>query len=436
MSSSNSAPAVYPRDVLLAIFSLTLPSSEQFKQRHSALTALRLVCYHWNAVVEFNAIFWSTIDISIPSQVIPQPALALWFDRSLDAALDISMKDTPPTNWTPSEIGLRTEFLSAIQSHLSHCRSLQLEISFGILPAFRNLQLAEAHRLEYFSVNMKGNTDADVHQNMIRQLCSLPNLHHLSCTSNYPLFTTSLLHHASPSWLSRLRHIEVSCPISSDEMVQLLNQCTFALSLTLNYVRPSSSNYPAPLFDPVKLSNLRVLDITLHSDVYQTLFHNFSFPNLKILKIQGPTMSDLSFTLNHLSPSLKLLKFNISLHRFMHPQLSAFLKHENIRKIPILEMECRQYEIWDEYEGWGGDENVTVFDSGASKEAFCELIDELNRQLSQDSGNAAAASLGGSHADRLVKYDKDLDLCHGWFIGWVDSGLCMKNWKESVSILL
>lgn len=428
MSSLNVAHC--PRDIWLTIFSLALPPSELFKQRHFALTALRLVCFHWDAVIISNPIFWSAVEIYIPSQYIPRHVLTLWLERSTDAALDISLKDTPPLSWTPSEISRRTELLSTIQPYTSHCRSLQLDVSAGFLPAFRNFRFSDAHRLEYFCINMKGSAGDDVHQNMIHQLSSLPKLHHLSCTTNYNFFTTSLLQHASVPWFSHLRNVEVSCPISSDEMIELLTQCTSAHSITLNYVRPSSSpsTTPSPPESNslIDLPSLRILNITLHPNVYQTLYRNFSFPNLQILKIQGPDISDLSFTLNHLSPSLQILKFHIQLYRRMRAQLSAFLKHENIHNLPIFEIECRENQIWEEYEGWG-DSNGND-DPVTSSKVFCELIDELNRQL-ENSGVPIDGNY--SRGDKLIKYDEEhLDLCQGCFIGWVDEGMYMKYWEE------
>jgi hypothetical protein len=108
----------------------------------------------------------------------------------------------------------------------------------------------------------------------------------------------------------------------------------------------------------------------------------------------------------------------------MHTQLSAFLKHGDIRNLPIFEIECREYQIWEEYEGW---EDSNGIDDGASKKAFCGLIDELNRQLRQESGGAIVSN---SRDDKPIKYDENLDLCQGCFIGWVDSSLYMKYWEE------
>lgn len=421
MFSSNPTFELCPRDILLNIFHLVLPPIEQLKARHTVLTALRLVCYHWNDVVIFTPSFWSSIHIHIPSQMIPLSVLQAWLARSADASLNISLKDTPPINWTPTEIDIRTELLSTIQSHISHCSSLQLEVSVGFLPGFRSLPISEGRRLEHFNINMKGNTEDDVHQDMLQQLCSLPALHHISWSSNYRFFMKSLLHFSSPSWFSRLTHIEATCPISSNEMVELMKQCTSAIRITIDYVRCDTSlSSIVPPLSPTTLPTLRILDISLHSDVYQILIQNFSFPNLSILKITGPDMSDLSSTLNQLTPSLKLLKTKFWIQRNIPNELCTFFQHDHILKLPILEVQSREYETWGEYEGWV-DTNSTPSNSDRP---FWEAIEEFNK------------TCDGS---RVVKYDPSSDLGKGCYVGWVDLavyGSCMMEFSQDREVFM
>ncbi|KAF5354118.1 hypothetical protein D9756_006880 [Leucocoprinus leucothites] len=306
MSTTNCF-ALCPPDILLEIIHYSLPPLQDSKQRHIELTSMRVVCQYWNSVITSTPQFWSTIQINFPSQAIQLPTVQQWLTRSSDASLNIFIKDRPPISWTDAEIQLRTDLMSAINLHISRCKSLQLEVTVGILPAFRLLRVSEAERLESLEINMRGNTDEHVHAHLIQQLSTLSSLLHLSIATHVPHFITRLLHHCNPTWLSQLTCVRLSCPITTREMLALMEKCTSATQICLNQVLPSDPpTSPISAFSPsVTLKALTSLDISFtSSNTYLILLQRISFPNLKTLHLSGIDISDLSSTVHSSAPHL------------------------------------------------------------------------------------------------------------------------------------
>lgn len=332
----------YPSDILIEIFEYALPSKETFKRRHVALTAIRLVCSHWNYVAITTSQFWSSIHILFQSQVIPTSILNIWFTRSTGAALNITLRD-PASLWsTPVELGCRTELLHAIKKHVCRCRYLRLDMSSGILLGFWAIRMAEAQNLEHLEVRMTiTNDDPEHNKGLLRQLSCLPSLRHLAWSTHCRTFTELFLCKVKPPWLDRLARIELTCPIEAGGLLQLLNSCTSAMRVTLgNSVRRGKPMSMNPACPPTPLPNLRILDISLDPSVYRAILHHLSFPNLQVLKLKGVSTYDVSDTIRIWAPSLDVLRVHDC--EFTSEGILSFLHHPDVTRIPIVEVQTRR----------------------------------------------------------------------------------------------
>ncbi|KAJ3564763.1 hypothetical protein NP233_g8082 [Leucocoprinus birnbaumii] len=401
MYESSSRFEAIPSDILSGIFSIALPGLAEFRKRHLAISNLRLVCQQWNTLITCTPNFWASFIILIPSSSIPLPTVRIWLERSNNASIDVSIQDTLPVIWTRDEIRSRDELLATFQPHLWRCKSLSLEASLGFNPGLRKLQLADAHRLESFTINMRGNTDEQLHKAILMDISRLPSLRHLSWTDTAMPFMQWLLYQSEPSFLGRLSSIVIACPITTRELLTLIKSSTSAERIVSSW-RARGGEPGSPIVspsDPVVLPNLRRLEITLSAHAYRSLIYNTSLVNLAILKISGPSMSDLAKTVGAWAPSLKCLRTTVWTPRDVFDEMMAFLHHPDILRISILEIESRESDRWSEYGGWN------------------ELDDEQRLRPAAEEFNTIHSGV------RKMIYDKQLGVFGRFFVGWIDPRL-------------
>jgi hypothetical protein len=298
--------------------------------------------------------------------------------------------------------------MSALSAHISRCRSLQLEVTIGFLPGFRNIPIFDALRLEHFTVNMCGIVDEDVYISMLQQLTSLPSLRRFSCTSHTMLVIEGLLKFSDPAWLGRLEEIELHCPITTEQAFELLKQCTSATHITLGELLPdvaTTTDIPPPFITPstMSLPNLHFLDISSTSNSYCPLLHHISAPTLQVLRVSGLHMSDLSDTILTWANTLNFLKARLSTHgeKLLGNDICVFLNKPDILRIPLLEIKIQsEFECWDEYDGWS--------ESSISESSLRAAAEDFNKS---------------QEGHRRIGYDSISGWNGGHVLSWVDGGI-------------
>ncbi|KAJ3562941.1 hypothetical protein NP233_g9261 [Leucocoprinus birnbaumii] len=354
MISQSGTFADCPSDILLEILQHILPPAHEYRQRHAELTALRVVCQYWDTVIVTTPHLWSSINIHFPITDIPVPLFHQWLLRSSNAALDISIRDRAPINWTDTEIKHRSKLMLILNSHISRCRTLQLEITTGLLPGLCELSIVDASRLESFEVNMRGIIEESVHARLLQQLTSLSSLRSVTITTHYPLFMSQFLRLSTSSWLNQLCCVKLFCLTTTNQMLELMKGCISATEIALNPVRYSIDSPSSTASQNIPLPHLRKLDLTVtSSNPYHSLTQQFSFPSLASLNISGLTISDIYPTVQRFPPSLASLKLRISnTQKLDINEICTFVRDPNVLRLQFLEIESREYEGWTEYDGW------------------------------------------------------------------------------------
>lgn len=386
--STQSSSIMLCTDILLNVLIHALPTVELVKERHTTLTTFRLVCSDWNDIVISTSSFWSNIYIHLPSSTIPLSVIQTWLERSKNADLDLTLKDSS-TTCTPAEIGIRRELICVIRSHISQCRSLRVDISEMLMNGLGSLHITEGRRLEYLSVNMRGNITPGTHRDILWNLSILPKLRCFSWSSDC-LYNMKFLFFYDPPSLSSLTDFEVTCSVPIREMLKLMRQISSAIRITVPHVIEPDTLSPSPTiippFSPFTLPNLHTLDVT-YSDIYHILLQHFFFPNLKALAITSDMCHLMASTIRRLAPSLEFLKLNLWIHHHNCDEIYAFLHHKDIFHLPILEVQSRGY-----------------FGSGVDECPFWSEIFSAARTES-----------------RVVEYEYKPDMCLTYRIAWIDS---------------
>ncbi|KIM39570.1 hypothetical protein M413DRAFT_29285 [Hebeloma cylindrosporum] len=247
------------------------------------------ICRHWREVALSTSSLWTSLSgrqiyrgySSRPSPTIP--AMKYWLDRSGRAPLNLQIYFSRNSNAKPSHA---SDMLHLFATEISRWRSFSIEFDAALVETMMEIldrsrgKLNTLEELEVcFQYRLAAVEPAVTVLSSLLSLRSLKRLY-LNYSLNFPTFDFQLI-----PW-RQLNEILVQAPLSPDQCIHYLSQCSSASRISL-YAPPShSDSVPLSPHIPITtLPNLSSLTLTQWWDAAKVL-QFLNLPSLRYLKLR------------------------------------------------------------------------------------------------------------------------------------------------------